>query len=61
MSLEKVEKDIQKILKRHGAYFKYKLTFPMYNILPEEVNLALKILEKHNMHIVVELKEKKSK
>ena len=59
--MKKAEDDIAKILRRHGMYFKYKLTFPVYKILPEEVSLALKVLEKHNMHIIVELTKIKEK
>lgn len=56
-----VEKEIQEILNEYGMYFGYNLTFPVYKILPDEVKLALKILETHGMHIIVELKDKKQK
>lgn len=58
---DEVEKAIKTVLDKHGMYFGYNLTFPIYKILPDEVQLALKILEKHGMHIIVELKDKKQK
>lgn len=62
-NIDKAEKEIQKILKEHGLKTSYEIAFPRYNILPDEVQLALKILSKHGMKIVFILipKQKQSK
>lgn len=54
-------KETQEILSKYNLKFHYKLTFPVYNVLPDEVKLALNILEKHGMNIIIEFREKESK
>lgn len=46
-------KEIQKILDTYNLQYGFKLEFPVYRILPDEVQLALKIMEKHKMRIKV--------
>lgn len=58
---KEVLRSIHKIIRRNGFDLRYRLEFPIYKILPEEVGLALKILEKHGMNIVIDLKEKPKK
>ncbi len=49
----KANKQIEKILKENNLKIGYKISFPIYNILPDEVNLSFKILGKHGMKIDV--------
>lgn len=53
MTKEEINKQIQGILKENDLKMAYKLDFPVYRILPEEVRLALAILEKHGMKIQI--------
>lgn len=46
------EEQIQKILKENKLKFDYQFTFPVYRILPDEVQLALKVLQKHGLTVV---------
>ena len=56
---KKAEKEIQDILKKNKLHLVYKVSFPTYNILPDEVKLALKVLEKHGIKISFVLEERK--
>jgi len=49
------DKEIQVILKKYNLKMGYEITFPIYNILPDEVQLALKVLAKHGMKIIFTL------
>ena len=53
MTKEEVNKQIQDILKKNNLRMAYKMEFPIYRILPPEVQLALAILEKHGMKIQI--------
>jgi hypothetical protein len=55
---EEAFKEIQTILNKYNLLVDYQVTFPIYRILPDEVKLALKVLEKHGMKILFVLKEK---
>ena len=59
MEEKEAKKQIDNICKQNNLHIKYKLEFPVYRILPDEVKLALNILEKHGMVIKFELEEKK--
>lgn len=48
----KVEAEIQEILKKYHLKMGYDISFPVYKILPDEVKLALSILQQHGMKIV---------
>ena len=54
-------KEIEEILKKYNLMIKYKLDFPVYKILPNEIKLALSILERHNMRVTFELRPKEQK
>jgi len=49
--MNKAEKEIQDILKKHNLKIGYKLDFPRYKILPDEVQLALKVLANNGLKI----------
>jgi hypothetical protein len=54
-----IEEELKEIITRNNIDIRYKLDFPQYKILPEEVRLALMILEKHGMKIVITYEKKK--
>jgi hypothetical protein len=56
---ESAQKEVKEILKKYNLNLSYKLEFPVYNILPDEVKLALSILSKHGMRITIEFEDKK--
>lgn len=56
---ESAQKEVKEILKKYNLNLSYKLEFPIYNIIPDEVKLALSILSKHGMRITVEFEDKK--
>ncbi len=58
MKTTDVDNQIQKILKENNYDLGYSFEFPMYKILPDEVKLALSVLEHHGMKVVVSLVEK---
>lgn len=51
-----IHKKLTALLKENGVKLGYSIEFPMYRQLPDEVVLAIKILERHGMrvHIVIE-------
>ena len=55
--MKQVEKEIQQILKDYNCRLHYRITFPQYRVLPEEVQLALSVLARHGMKITIEIKE----
>lgn len=63
MSLEdkvkEVQKELQPLLKKHELQMGAIPHFPIYKILPVEVELALKVLEKHGVQYVPAFKENK--
>lgn len=59
MTTDQMAKQIQDQLKKENMRMGFQLTFPIYNILPDEVQLALKVLSVHQMKISFTLEEKK--
>jgi hypothetical protein len=55
--IEIVEKEIRDILIKNNCKISYSLDFPVYKIIPDEVKLALKVLENNGMKILFTLKE----
>lgn len=53
---EKLRKQIDKLLKENDCQIEYKIHFPMYKQLPEEVRLALIVLNNHKVQITGEVK-----
>lgn len=54
-------KDLHKYLEENNLEIKFEIDFPMYKILPDEVQLALKILRKHGMALQVYSVEKETR
>lgn len=61
MKINEAEKKIDVILKENDLTYSYEFSFPMYRILPDEVKLALSVLEKNGLKVRVILKEKVKK
>ena len=57
-NIDQVKKEIQQILDESGLQYGYDISFPIYNIIPDEVKLAYSILLKHGMTVSVVLKPK---
>lgn len=55
------DEKIKTILKENGLVFDYQITFPKYRILPDEVQLALKVLRNNGMVIVFSVVPDKNK
>lgn len=55
-----VEKRIRELLKRYNLQIGYGFSFPRYKILPDEVKLALVILQTHGLKIIFSLKPQTS-
>lgn len=58
--IELVDTAIKQLLEKEGLRFSYEVTFPVYNILPDDVKLALNILMKHGMSISTILVKKQT-
>ena len=56
--MTKAEKQIDKIMNDNNLEYGYKLDFPRYRKIPEEVLLALAVMKKHEMNVVIVLKKK---
>lgn len=56
--MESAEREIEKILKKYNCTIEYVLKFP-YADPPDDVKLALSVLQKQGMKIVFTLKENK--
>lgn len=56
-----VEKEIQDVLKKHKHTLGYEFDFPQYRVLPDEVKLALRVLESHGLRVLIRLREEKKK
>lgn len=54
--IDEAQKEIEEILKKHKLEIGYSVTFPIYKILPDEIELALKVIAKHGMKISFTLK-----
>jgi len=55
------EDKIQEILKEQNLKMGYEVLFPMYKILPDEVKLALAVLQRHGMKIIFTIKPQEDK
>lgn len=55
METDEVKKQIQDILKKSKHRIDFQIDFPMYKVLPEEVKLALRIIQKHGMKIYIKI------
>lgn len=42
-----IKKEVDAVLEKHGYQVATTLSFPKYNILPDDVQLALKVFENH--------------
>ena len=58
MKIEEVEKQIHELVDKNGFKIGYKIDFPIYKILPDEVQLALNVLGKHGMKLSIILTPK---
>lgn len=58
--VKSLQKDLDPLLKRYNLQIGGLPHFPIYKILPVEVELALKILEKHGVQYVAAFKEVKN-
>jgi len=54
-----MDKQLQELLDKNKKKFGYEFDFPKFKILPEEVLLALKVLENNGMKIIIKLEDKK--
>lgn len=59
MTKDEVKKEIDALCKNNNMEIKYKFDFPIYRIIPDEVKLAVSVLEKHGLTVGLDLKEKK--
>ena len=50
---KKVEEQIKDVLTDNHVKMIYKISFPIYRQLPDEVSLALLVLNRHGMTITV--------
>lgn len=55
--VKEFKKELDPLLKKHSLKIGAVPLFPQYNILPEEVQLALKILEKNSVQYHVGFQE----
>ena len=55
------EEQIAEILKANGLVYDYQITFPKYRILPDEVQLALKVLRNNGMTVLFSIVPEKKK
>lgn len=56
MTIDEVEAQIQKILQDNNLSISYELSFPQFQEITDDVNLAIKVLQKNNMRISFILK-----
>lgn len=56
MTIDEVEAQIQKLLQDNNLSISYELSFPQFQEIKDDVNLAIKVLQKNNMHITFILK-----
>jgi hypothetical protein len=57
MNQNEVGDQLLKNLSKHNLKLSYELSFPRYNIMPDEVRLALSVLKTHGMKITLALEE----
>ena len=59
--INKAHDEIKKVLKEHDLRIDQVISFPVYRKLPDEVQLALKVITKHGMKIQLILEPIKKK
>ena len=57
--IEVAKKELQELLEKHGMELIGKLSFPRYNQLPDDAQLALAVIMKHEPRFNVVLSPKK--
>lgn len=57
--LEAAKKELQELLEKHGMELVPELNFPRYTQAPNEVQLAIAVIEKHEPSFSVVLRPKK--
>lgn len=58
-AVDLADKELKELLKKHGKKLNYEFDFPKFRILPEEVLLAIKVLENNGLVVVIKLEDKK--
>ena len=53
--IDLAKKEIQEVLKKHNVKIEPKIDFPQYKKLPDDILLALNVLNKHEMKIIFSL------
>ena len=53
------KKEIESLLKKMNMSIGFGISFPRYKIIPEEVDLAMKIVKKHGMKITFLIQSEK--
>ncbi len=51
---EAFDNELTELLKKYNYQFSVRLTFPQYNILPDYIKLALKVIEKEEGQYQIE-------
>ena len=53
------DKQLQELLDKNNKKIGYEFDFPRFKILPDEVLLAMKVLENNGMKVIIKLEDKK--
>ncbi len=56
---EEFYKELEPLLKKYNVLLSAEVKFPQYNILPDDVQLALKVLANHDANLLPNLVDKK--
>lgn len=56
--ITKCQEEINTILKKYGFEYTFNITFPQYNILPDTLALALKVISRETLKIIPVLVKK---
>ncbi len=56
--MSEAEKQIDKIMEKNNLSYGFKMDFPKYRELPDEILLSLKILNNHGMKVIITLEKK---
>jgi len=51
--------EFEDLKKKHNVEMEVSMDFPMYKVLPDDVKLALLVLQKHNVQYQLSVKEVK--
>jgi len=57
-NLIEANKELKALIESRKVEIGYEIGFPIYRILPDEVELAMKVLKRHGMTITIMLKPK---